>query len=339
VPTSLLWGAAQIRAFGQVLAASSDLAVTVTITIAALVVIVYTMSGGLLADAYTDLVQGIALTLGLVILMIAVLMKQGAAPFTAVEPQRLGLFAGDTPILGRIEAYAIPALGSAFAAELVSRVIATRTPQVAKRSALVAAAVYLVIGFIPAAIGLIGPRLVPDLTDAEHVLPLIAQQHLPRLLYVLLAGALVSAILSTVDSSLLCAASMTSHNILVPLRPRMSDAARVRAARTWVAVFGLLAYVLALHAEGVYALVEEASAFGSAGVFVVALLGLFTRIGGRASAFAALATGVAAWILGAHAFQLPYPYLTSLGAALIAYLVPAWWQRQRVAGSLSGSTA
>ena len=46
VPTSLLWGAAQIRAFGQVLSASSDLAVTFTITIAAGVVIVYTMSAG-----------------------------------------------------------------------------------------------------------------------------------------------------------------------------------------------------------------------------------------------------------------------------------------------------
>jgi Na+/proline symporter len=39
VPTSLLWAAAQIRAFGQVLAASSDLGVGITITVAAAVVI------------------------------------------------------------------------------------------------------------------------------------------------------------------------------------------------------------------------------------------------------------------------------------------------------------
>jgi solute:Na+ symporter, SSS family len=58
VPTSLLWAAAQIRAFGQVLSASSGLTVTATISIAALVVIIYTMSGGLLADAITDLIQG-----------------------------------------------------------------------------------------------------------------------------------------------------------------------------------------------------------------------------------------------------------------------------------------
>ena len=339
VPTSLLWGAAQIRAFGQVLSASSDLAVTFTTTIAAAVVIVYTMSGGLLADAYTDLVQGISLTLGLLVLFVAVLLKQGTEPFTTIEPHRLGLFDGSTPILGRIEAYAIPVLGSAFAAELVSRIIATHSPQVAKRSSLIAAGAYLAIGLIPALLGLIGPRLIPNLADAEQVLPLIAQEHLPGLLYVVFAGALVSAILSTVDSSLLCAASMTSHNIVVPLRPQMSDAARVRTARIGVVAFGILAYVLALYAEGVYALVEEASAFGSAGVFVVALLGLFTRFGGRASAFAALATGVSAWILGAHVLDLPYPYVTSLAAAFVAYVSPALFQRVRTAESIQRSAA
>jgi len=339
VPTSLLWGAAQIRAFGQVLSASSDLAVTFTITIAALVVIVYTMSGGLLADAYTDVVQGISLAAGLLILFVAVMLKQGAEPFTAIEPHRLGLFDGSTPILGRVEAYAIPVLGSAFAAELVSRVIAARSPQVAKRSSLIAAGTYLAMALIPALLGLVGPRLIPDLADAEQLLPLIAQQHLPRIAYVVFAGALLSAILSTVDSSLLCAASMASHNVVVPLRPGMSDAARVRTARIGVMCFGLLAYVLALYAEGVYALVEEASAFGSAGVFVVAVLGLFTRFGGRTSAFAALAAGVSAWILGAHVLQLPYPYVTSLAAALAAYVIPAWFVREPAEASIQGSAA
>ena len=67
VPTSLFWAAAQIRAFGQVLSASSELDVSVTIAIAAAIVIAYTMMGGLLADAVTDVVQGGVLMIGLVI--------------------------------------------------------------------------------------------------------------------------------------------------------------------------------------------------------------------------------------------------------------------------------
>src|SRR5262245_15666879 len=47
-PTSLLWAAAQIRAFGQVVATSSGLGLDSAIFFAACVVIVYTAAGGLL---------------------------------------------------------------------------------------------------------------------------------------------------------------------------------------------------------------------------------------------------------------------------------------------------
>jgi Na+/proline symporter len=96
-----------------------------------------------------------------------------------------------------------------------------------------------------------------------------------------------------------------------------------------VAAFGVFAYALALRAGRVYDLVEEASAFGSAGIVTVVCFGLFTRVGGTGSAVAALLVGVATWIVGAYLAGWPYPYLTSLAAAAAAYLV----------GAAAGSTA
>jgi Na+/proline symporter len=73
IPTSVLWAGAQIRAFGQVLAACSDgLSVEVAIAVATAVVLAYTIVGGLLADAYTDVVQGAFLMLGLALLFVVV---------------------------------------------------------------------------------------------------------------------------------------------------------------------------------------------------------------------------------------------------------------------------
>lgn len=321
VPTSLLWAAAQVRAFGQVLSASSGLAVELTITLAALVVIAYTVFGGLLADAWTDLIQGIALMVGLLVLLVMLLRDGGAEVFTGIDPERLRILGtpGTSP-LAIIEQWAIPVFGSVLAAELVARVIAVRSPTIARRSSLVAGGVYLLFGLVPVSVGLLGFSLIPDLAHPEQILPLIAQQYLPTALYTLFAGALVSAILSTVDSALLVAASLVSHNLIVPLRPGLSERDKVRIARVGVACFGVLAYAMALHAEGVYALVEEASAFGSAGVFITIVLGLFTRWGGAASAGASLATGATVWIAGAHLLGLPYPYLSSLAAALVAYV-------------------
>jgi Na+/proline symporter len=162
VPTSLLWAAAQIRAFGQVLAASSTLEVEIAISIAAAVVIVYTVSGGLLADAITDFVQGIALIIGLTILFAVVMLNGGMEAIRAIEPERLQILGGDgASLLETIDGWAIPIIGSVTAAELVARIIATRSPQVAQRSCFSAAGIYIVAGLIPVSLGLAGASLLP----------------------------------------------------------------------------------------------------------------------------------------------------------------------------------
>ena len=328
VPTSLLWAAAQIRAFGQVLSASSGLGVSMTITIAAGIVVAYTAFGGMLADAWTDLVQGVVLVIGLVVLFAAMIYQVGLEPFTAIPAAKLDPFPAGSSVLALIEEWAIPICGSVVAAELVSRVISARSPGVARTSSLIAGMGYLLLGLIPVSIGLAGAVVLPGLADPEQILPLLGQRFLPGFLYIVVAGALISAILSTVDTTLLVCSSLVSHNIIVPAHPGMSEKARIQVARAGVATFGVIAYVIALHAEGVYALVEEASSFGSAGIFIVVTFGLFTRWGGPSAAAASLIAGVTMWIVGAYMLGLQLPYLASLGASIAAYVMVAAVQKE-----------
>ncbi|MCS6925296.1 MAG: sodium:solute symporter [Candidatus Binatia bacterium] len=326
VPASVLWAAAQIRAFGQVLSASSDLSITATITIAAAAVIVYTVSGGLLADAITDLIQGVALIGGLLVLLPVVIQSAGGveAAFAAITPERLRIFGGSIASIPKVlEAWAVPICGSVISQELAARVLAVRSPEIARQSSLLAGSIYLLVGLIPAFIGLVGATLLPDLEHPEQILPLLAQRHLSVLGYTVFAGALVSAILSTVDSALLAASSLVSQNLLVSAYPGMSEATKVWVARLGVVVCGGLAYLLALHAEGVYALVEDASAFGGAGIFIIVVFGLFTQLGGARSALAALVAGMAVWLYGTYIAGFTVVYLASLLAALLAYLAAA----------------
>jgi Na+/proline symporter len=252
-------------------------------------------------------------------------MGDAGVVLASIDPERLRIFGGnDASIAQVLEAWAIPICGSVVAQELVARVIATRSPEIARRSSLLAGGIYLLVGMIPVFIGLVGVALIPNLEHPEQILPLIARQYLSTFSYTLFAGALVSAILSTVDSALLAAASLVSQNLIISLYPGMSEAAKVRIARIGVAAFGVMAYLLALHAEGVYRLVEDASAFGGAGIFVVVVFGLFTRLGGARSAFAALIVGMVVWIFGTYVAKLTFAYLASLVAALIAYLAVAF---------------
>src|SRR5688500_5157482 len=68
IPGSLLWAAAQVRAFGSVLTTTtSAIEMETAIAIAAGVTLLYTAFGGLLSDAITDFVQGILLIVGLLV--------------------------------------------------------------------------------------------------------------------------------------------------------------------------------------------------------------------------------------------------------------------------------
>jgi Na+/proline symporter len=326
VPTSVLWAAAQIRAFGQVVSAVSDLEVTIAITAAAGFVIVYTVAGGLLADVVTDFIQGIAVIAGLAILLVAVGNAHGGidALVATIDAERLALFstANATP-WEILEAWAIPVCGSLLAVEMLSRILGCKTASVARNAAFVGAAIYVTVGSIPVVLGLAGPTIAPGLEEPEQLVTVLAQRHLSTFAYVLFAGALISAILSTVDSCLLAAASLVSHNLVVPLAPALSERGKIFSARVGVVAFGVLAYVIALYSGGIYELVATASAFGSAGIFVVGMFGLFSKVGGARSAYASLIAGIVVWAAGEYVFAWPTPYLIALASALACYLAAA----------------
>lgn len=325
VPTSLMWAGAQIRAFGQVLASTAGIDPEVAIAAAAGIVMLYTVSGGLLADVITDLIQGIALIVGLGLLLVAVLTHLGGveAAIAAIDPARLAFGTSSPAPLALLDSWAIPVCGSLVAQELVSRVLACRSASVARRATLVGGLIYLVVGTIPAFIGLVGARLVPDLAQPEQLLGEVARLHLGAVAHVAFVGALISAILSTVDSALLAAASLTSQNLVLPLRPGLSDAAKLRAARLCVLAFSVLAFLLARSADHVHELVESASAFGTSGLFVVFVLGISTRLGGPYSALAALGVGLLSWLAGKYTLAWTAPFLSSMAAAALAFAVVA----------------
>ncbi len=65
---------------------------------------------------------------------------------------------------------------------------------------------------------------------------------------------------------------------------------------------------------------EQASAFGSAGVLVTTLFALFTTLGSPRTAAATLILALAVY-LGATALGSPVPFLASLGAALLTWTI------------------
>jgi Na+/proline symporter len=306
--------------------AVSDLPLFAGIAIATAIVIAYTVLGGLMADALTDFVQAIAVILGLGILVAVVAMDVGGvmSGIEKVDPRRLAYFSvGEAGPLELVEQWAIPIFGTMVSIELIARILGANSAATARNACVIGGILYLLVGLIPVYLGLVGPTLLPGLDEPEQLVPSLAAKYLPTVLYVMFAGAVISAILSTVDSVLLSGGSIISHNLVAPLRPGMSEAARVRAARICVVLLGLVAFAIALRSTTIHELVETASSIGSSGLIVVALFGLFTRFGGPMAALAALVAGGVIWLAGILLAFTSVPFVVAVGSSFLTYVLVA----------------
>lgn len=325
LPGSLFWAAAQIRVFGVMLNSTAGMGLASGLLIAALAVGVYSVVGGLLADAVTDMIQGLVVMAGLLLLAYAVSGALGAkgVALAAIPADRWVWLESDVTALGLLEKIAVPVCGTVVAVELISRFLGARTTKVAAYGTMAGGVLYLLFGLLPIYLGFAGTLLMPGVKDTEEIVPKLAEAYLAPAAHVIFVGAVVSAVLSTVHSTLHAPASQVSHNVINRMLPHLGDRSRLLAVRATVAALTAVAYLLATTSETIKDLVETASAFGSAGVFVAMLFGMFTRFGGATSALAAIVSGIVIWAWSKYVWALGTPYLLALAAAFVAYVAVA----------------
>ncbi len=335
IPGSIIWAAAQIRALGQIIHANTEVGATLAITAAAGVVIAYTMLGGMLADAYNDLIQGIAVIIGLFFLLGALVYDLGGVgPALASIPIEKISFSGgegaSLGILGNLELWMVPILGSLMAQELVSRVVASRSEKVAFNSTIRAASIYLLVGCVPVLIGLLGPQYMSGLKDTETLMPLLAKVHLNYFFYIGFIGALVSAILSTVDTTLLSASALASHNLIYPVFKNLNEKQKMRVARGGTLVSGILAYAIAFSSESIISLVELASSLGGPSVLIITIIALWVKSGNSLNAIFAILMSLATWVVTTFMVEIDYPVILTVVVCALSYFVSLPFTRNAV---------
>ena len=317
IPSSIIWAGAQVRAFGQIISSTSEISFFYGVTAAALVVLIYTVCGGLLADAYNDLIQGIAVIIGLGILLFVIVQGLGGIgpALETISPERLkmGTPDGDTrSFLGNLEFWLVPIMGSVMAQELVGRVVASRSSSVAFNSCFRAGIIYFIVGMIPVFIGLFGVAFLPDLKEPEMIMPLLAKTHLSKIGYVIFVGALVSAILSTVDSTLLSVSALVSHNLILPSFKNITERQKVIIARGGVLLSGIIAYAIAFTSDSIVGLVELASSLGGPSILVMTSIALFVKKGNGTNAMVAFIGSILTWGISHFVFEIEFPVMLTV---------------------------
>lgn len=290
IAVSIVWAAAQLLALAALLGETMQFVPKpVTLIAATLVVIVYTSLAGIEGDIWTDCIQAVVLVTGLVLMLFAVAAAFGGfGPMLAsIQPQQLKLLGEGESWIGQFDTWAIPILGSLVTQEVIARFMSTRSPQVARDATLMAGGFYLLLGFVPLLIALAGPHLLATV-DESTFLTDIAGMTLSPVLYVLFAGALMSAVMSTTNSNVLSVSSLMSLNVLSRLHSSASDALRVRIARWTTVGAGAAAFLIAATGQSIVDLIQLTSTFGQAGILVAVMFGLWSGYGGPRAAWWAI---------------------------------------------------
>jgi len=335
IPTSVIWAAAQILAFASILTAATPLSINTSMIFTVVIVILYSTIGGMIGDVITDCVQGVVVIIGLCILLYLVIVEAGglASVITYVEPARLRLITENESLLTQMDGWMIPILGSLVAQEAMARLLATRTPVIARRACLTAAVIYIIVGSIPVLIGLIGYNMIPAVETQDSFLPALALHVMPPVLHIIFLGALISAILSTIDSALLAVTALATHNLVIPVFPGINEKQKLALTRLFTLLAGIVCYFIAIEGDSIFALVQLSSSFGSAGILICVLAGMYIKMGDQSTAVTTLAAGVVLTLVGEYWIEFEAPYLTAVFTCACVYMICPYikrlWRRSR----------
>ncbi len=294
------------------------------------VLVVYTMAGGMIAVVYTDLLQLIVMTLGAAFALPLALDHLGGLSSTldwvaVVQP---GAFRWDALAPGLLFTMGLAfTLGSVATPEKLIRLYAMRDLRTVRRGVLFAIVFTTAMNLMVLTLALAAVVLFPALSTGDLAMPMIARAVLPPVAGAVLLAAVTAAMMSTVDSLLIVAGSALSHDLYQQLiNPSASPRERVLIDRIGVVVVGSIPLLLILSGVGEGELIQFIvllfTALMASSFFAPVVIGVYWRRATKVGAAAAMLCGVTAtfaWKLwGVASIDPVLPGFLSSVAAFVA---------------------
>jgi solute:Na+ symporter, SSS family len=293
--------ASQMLAMGYVFHIVGGISPQLGTLIGSLIVVIYTVAGGMWAVSLTDCIQFILMITGLVVLLPVCfenLQDNQATVFNVIgqEFKTLVPFQQENvdwlAYSGRL---LMTGLGAIMGQDLLQRSFASKSESVARWSAISGSVIYFVLGLIPLFIGIAGRYIMPGLEQPEQLIPLMAKKFLNPLTFALFACGLLSAIMSTADSYLLAGTSLLTNNILLKIWPVKQESRKIRLLRIVNILLALFSLGLAFSGYTIFDMMVHSGAMLFVAIFVPVSAALFWDRANVPAAWSGLFSGIVAW--------------------------------------------
>ena len=276
------WVAAQVAALGLVIHLLTEGYVSVSnaMIVGTIVVLIYTVFGGMWSVALTDFFQMIIIVIGLVLVAyFAGSMAGGPGKVTeyAVQNDLFRILPENNfkSWMFWISAAITMMIGSLPQQDVFQRVMSAKSEKIACYGPILGGSFYLLFAFVPMFIVIAATVGAPELAsklmaDApQEILPTFIKEYMPLWLRIMFFGAVLSAVMSTASATMLAPTTTFVENVLRNLMP-LSDQRELKAMRISLVVFaiGVLTYALLMEGTPIYELAAMAYQFpviGAAG--------------------------------------------------------------------------
>lgn len=232
----------QLVAGSLVLSSVIGISQVVAVILLAIVLIVYTVLGGLVSVVRTDFIQGGLILLAVIAAFTVAMFQHGASAFSVPENLQ-SMFQGSTPTTADMVALMLVAFGGVAAQPYyLHRFFAARNTATARQMIGIGALIAGVVYFMIAILGIVMPRAL----GSEHLGdPAIIQFGLQNggLLGTLIVIGIICAVQSTVDSALHLVGVNFTNDVVAVAKPHMPDPVKHTTARVTTAVTGVLCTV------------------------------------------------------------------------------------------------
>lgn len=283
----------------------------------------YTISGGLRAVVWTEMLQLSVLLIGGTVLSIAVINASGGWNSVMATRQEWDLLLPSddpdypwTQFIGGI--LCISAFYWATNQFIVQRALAAKDETHARMGVVFAQYIKFFLPFMTVIPGLMAAKLFPGLPKADEAFPTLVRELLPHGLVGLVLAGLTAAIMSHVSGAINSCTTIASIDFYLPyIRPQASEKEVVRFGKIVGVVIGTLgvfwAWVLISHSDKpIFIYLMNAYGYFAAGIAAMFLLGIFWK---RATHAGALAAGALTLPLSAvldYFYDLPFANRTGI---------------------------
>lgn len=288
----------QLKAAGDILSVILDVPYVTGMIISGIVIIVYTYGGGMFAVAWTDLMQGLVMMVGLIALAFACLGKVGGfsamnAGLAAIDPnmiQMTGLVTGTWAFCNMITWSFLQIGGSAAS---VVRFIIPKDMKTLRHAFAYALVFSSTVFMSTAIIGPSGRLLIPGLQNSDLLVPTLTSQLLHPIFGGLILSAVLAAIMSTVDSVLLlCSAAATRDLYVTFVKPSATDEEQLALGKKVTIALGVICMLMAIKP---FAAIQWLVAFSfnvlASGLTAPILLGVWWPRASKAAGVSGMITG------------------------------------------------